>query len=511
MDAQGIIRYTSPACRAIYGWEPREMVGKHFREFYADGEALEKMLSEIRLKGRAEHYLNLARTKDGQAVPVEIDLVHIYGTDSQVMGSLAVVSDRRQTEEVVRRLQQQELALTRLNRSLEHANLELDRANRLKSEFLANTSHELRTPLNAIIGFLRLVLDGFCDNPQEEREFLQNAFDSARNLLNLINDLLDSARIEAGRMEVKLVEVSIPQIFAEVRKLSRLQAEQKRLRLTFIPPRGESLVRGDPGKLQQVLVNLVANAIKFTPAGEVELRARSLPSKGHVRFEVRDTGIGIDPEVQRHLFKKFVQGDGSTTRQYGGTGLGLAICKNLVEFMGGQIWLHSPGQGQGTTVNFTLPLVSQQPFYWRRSEDRERGFQITGKDGGPLVLLVEDEPKIIEVMARILHKGGYRTAFAVTADDGLEGVRRLCPAMITIDMGLPVRPRAALHSGLDLYLALQKDPGTAGIPVLLVTGHEVTLSQPLAEISELPPTLAKPFRARELLEKVGERLKDARL
>jgi CheY-like chemotaxis protein len=114
-------------------------------------------------------------------------------------------------------------------------------------------------------------------------------------------------------------------------------------------------------------------------------------------------------------------------------------------------------------------------------------------------------------MARILHKGGYRTAFAVTADDGLEGVRRLCPAMITIDMGLPVRPRAALHSGLDLYLALQKDPGTAGIPVLLVTGHEVTLSQPLAEISELPPTLAKPFRARELLEKVGERLKDARL
>lgn len=510
-DPDGIIRYTSPACRAIYGWEPREMVGRHFRELYADTQALDRMLSDTRLKGRAESCANLARTKDGQSVPVEIDLVRIYGPDSQVRGSLAVITDRRQTKEVVRRLQQQELALTRLNRNLEHANLELDRANRLKSEFLANTSHELRTPLNSIIGFLRLVLDGFCDNPEEEREFLRNAYDSARNLLNLINDLLDSARIEAGKMEVKLVEVSIPQVFAEVRKLSRIQAEQKQLRLTFIPPRGESLVRGDPGKLQQVLVNLVANALKFTPAGEVEVRARALTSKGHVRFEVRDTGIGIATEAQRHLFKKFVQGDGSTTRQYGGTGLGLAICKNLVEFMGGQIWLHSPGQGQGTTVSFTLPLVSQQPFFWRRSEDRERGFQIEGQDGGPLVLLVEDEPKIVEVMTRILHKGGYRTAFAVTADDGLEGVQRLRPAMVTIDMGLPVRPQAILHSGLDLYLALQTNPDTVGLPVLLVTGHEITLSQPPEEIHELPPTLAKPFRARELLKKIAERIKNDRL
>ena len=194
--------------------------------------------------------------------------------------------------------------------------------------------------------------------------------------------------------------------------------------------------------------------------GEIRVTARPFRAKGHVRFEVRDTGIGIPQEIQRDLFQKFVQGDGSTTRQYGGSGLGLSICKNLVEFMGGQIWLTSPGPGQGTTVFFTLPLVSKSPLYWRRLEDRERGLEVHGPDEGPLVLVVEDEPKVVEVMTRILNKHGYRTAYAVTADDGLEGAQRLNPALITIDMGLPVRPQAILRNGLDLCVALQKDPQT---------------------------------------------------
>jgi CheY-like chemotaxis protein len=264
-------------------------------------------------------------------------------------------------------------------------------------------------------------------------------------------------------------------------------------------------VRADPGKLQQVLLNLVANAIKFTPAGEVRVRARSFAARGHVRFEVADTGIGVPLEIQRHLFQKFVQGDGSSTRRYGGTGLGLAICKNLVEFMGGQIWLRSPGAGAGTTVYFTLPRVSTTPIYWRRVADRDRGLQVQGAKG-PLVLVVEDEPKIVAVMTRTLQRHGYRTAFAVTADDGLEGVRRLQPALITIDMGLPARPRAALRSGLDLCRALRKDPKTAAIPLLLVTGHEPALSPDGEALGELPPTLTKPFRTRELLEKMAEQL-----
>jgi len=504
-DHTGIVRFTNAACILIFGYEPREVVGRHFREFYEDAGDLDRMLTECRGKGQVENWPMMVKNRKGQTVPVEITLVRIYSPEKRVLGSLAVIQDRRKPEELVRRLQRQELALMRLNRSLEHANLELDRANRLKNEFLANTSHELRTPLNAIMGYLRLVINGLCDNPGEEREFLQNALDSARSLLNLINDLLDSARIEAGQMEVQLGEVNVPQIFEAVRKLMEIQANKKNLKLSFHPAQGDMLIRGDPGKFQQVLVNLVANAIKFTPQGEVRVKARAFPSKGHVRFEVRDTGIGIAPGPQQDLFKKFVQGDGSSTRPYGGTGLGLAICKNLVEFMGGQIWLTSPGLNRGTKVFFTLPLVSRQPLYWRRAEDREKGFQVTGPAEGPLVLVVEDEPKIVDVMVHILNKGGYRTAYAVTADDGLEGARRLQPALVTIDMGLPVRPRAKLHSGLDLYQALQRDPDTDVIPVLLVTGHEVALSQ--QSLQELPPTLNKPFRAKELLDTVAGRLK----
>jgi PAS domain S-box-containing protein len=497
-DATGVIRYVNAVCQNIYGLPPQDIIGHHFREFYADSEALNRMLAQARIQGRVDGFPIMARQRGGAAVPVEISLVRVHDAAGRMLGSVALINDGRHSEDVVRQLQQQELALVHLNRSLELANLGLARANRLKDEFLANTSHELRTPLNSILGFLRLVLDKLCDNPAEEQEFIQNAYDSAKNLLILINELLDTARIEAGKVELTLVEVDIAQVFEEVKKLSRVQAAQKKLRLTFQPP--EVTVRADPGKLQQILLNLVANAIKFTHEGKIQVKARVFRAKGHVRFEVRDTGIGIPPEIHHDLFQKFVQGNGSTTRQYGGSGLGLAICKNLVEFMGGQIWLTSAGPGLGATVFFTLPLVSSTPLRWRRLEDRERALQIAGPAAGPLVLVVEDEPQLVEIMTRILHKHGYRTAYAVTADDALEGARRLAPALITIDMGLPVRPRASLRNGLDLSVALKKDPQTIAIPQILVTGHEAALSQALDEI---PPTLSKPFRARDLVAKVA--------
>jgi PAS domain S-box-containing protein len=504
VDRQGIIRQANGMCRSIFGLQSHELVGRHFCELYIDPQEMKLMLARARLQGRVDDWPIQVRDKDGAAVPVKLSLIRVNNPAGRLLGSVAMIQDARQPEDLVRQLQQQELTLTHLNRRLEFANLELARVSRLKSEFLASTSHELRTPLNSILGFLRLVLDGICDNPQEQREFLQNAYDSARNLLRLINELLDTARIEAGQLQVELKPVDIAQVFQEVEKLTRLQAFQKGLRLHFRIPKAALSVRADTGKLQQVLLNLVANAIKFTPAGEVEVKVRALPAKGHVRFQVRDSGIGIAPEFHRDLFQKFVQGDGSTTRRYGGTGLGLAICKNLVEFMGGQIWLASPGLGQGTTVWFTLPQVSPQPLHWRRCEDRERGFQIEGPVAGPLILVVEDEPQVRDIMTRILHRDGYRTVFAVTADDGLEGAKRLNPALITIDMGLPVRSRGKLHSGLDLYHALQQQPQTAGIAVILVTGHEETLSQ---ATEQLPPILLKPFKPKDLLTHVAEQLK----
>ena len=230
-DAQGIIRYASTVSRHIYGWEAREIVGRHFRELYADPQALNRMLAQARLAGRVDDWPIDARTREGKAVPVAVTLVRIQDEGDHLLGSLALIQDRRAPQEMVRRLQQQELELMHLNRRLELANLELERASRLKDEFLANTTHELRTPLNAILGYLHLVLDGVYASPEEAREFLASAHQSARSLLDLINELLDSARIEAGKLDLHLAEVDVAPVFAEVKKLSLVQARDKRRHL----------------------------------------------------------------------------------------------------------------------------------------------------------------------------------------------------------------------------------------------------------------------------------------
>ncbi len=232
-DRDGIIRYTNQVCQNIYGLKSEEIIGRHFREFYADSETLNEMLAQARTYGRVDNFPIMARYSDGSLIPVEVSLVRVQDSSHHLMGSVAVIHDTRNPKDLVSHMQKQEMALIRLNRNLELANLELERVNRLKDEFLANTSHELRTPLSAILGFLRIVLDKLCSDPAEEREFIQNAYDSASTLLKLINELLDTARIEAGKVELNLVKVEVSQVFEEVKKLSQMQAAQKGLRLTF--------------------------------------------------------------------------------------------------------------------------------------------------------------------------------------------------------------------------------------------------------------------------------------
>jgi CheY-like chemotaxis protein len=408
-----------------------------------------------------------------------------------------------QPQDLRRRLQQQELDLVRLKRNLELANLELDRARQRQREFLVNTSHELRTPLNAILSFLRLVLDGLCDSPEEVRQFVRTAYDSARSLLDLINEHLDSASLEAGKVDLQLTEVDVATVFDQVEKLATEKADQQKVRLIFRSPRTRLLVRADPVKLPQVLLSLVTNAVKFSIRGEVRVLVRSCRDQGHVQFQVRIMGLELDSENRDRLMHELDAAPDSAHRQQGGNGLGLVSWKTLVECMGGQIWLR-PGPGQEASVCFTLPLMTSQPLYWRRTADRDRGLEIQGPAGGPLILLVEDDSRILDKLARILQTQGYRTAFAVTADDGLQGAKRLAPDLITIDLGLPVRLRGVLRSGLDLYQTLQHDPRLAGIPVLLVTGHDPNLLQ---APRKLPPILNKPFRAQRLLDLVADELR----
>lgn len=253
---------------------------------------------------------------------------------------------------------------------LENAWKEAQTANKLKTEFLANTSHELRTPLNAIIGCIRLVRDGCCDDREEELDLLQKADDAAIHLLHIINDILDLSKIESGTLSVVMRPVDVRSILKEVIDLQMVHINQKGLQLLFTVPEQPITVQADPAKLKQVFLNVIGNAVKFTEKGSITITTtlESIPSKQTnnnnywVLVKVKDTGIGIPAEEQKKLFRPFVMADGTRTRKYGGTGLGLAISRKIMALMEGTINLHSPGVDLGTTLEISMPIVSSGFF-----------------------------------------------------------------------------------------------------------------------------------------------------
>lgn len=301
-----------------------------------------------------------ARTRSELAVPLQ--------AGGRVIGVLDLQSDRLDAfDERARRIiaafaERAELALANalLLERLNQARRAAEEANRVKSEFLANTSHELRTPLTGILGSLSLILNDDVRTPEEAKQFAQIAYDSARHLLNTVNDLLDIAKIEAGKMNVRLETISVAEMFAEVYMLMWPAANKKGLVLDMPPPEAPLMIRADPEKLRQIITNLLSNALKFTDEGAVTVQARRDADPQFVVIDVTDTGIGIPPDKQHLLFRPFVQVDGTTTRKHGGTGLGLSISRRLAELMGGSLTLYSAGLGQGSTFTLRLPLAEPE-------------------------------------------------------------------------------------------------------------------------------------------------------
>ena len=445
---------------------------------------------------------------DGSRIPVEYSLGSTGGGD-ELLYTVIVrdVSDRAESERRIRAFAE---GLEVTNRRLEEVNAQLEEASRLKSEFLANTSHELRTPLNGMIGFLQLVLDGMCDSQEEERDFQQQALQCSRHLLRLINDVLDIAKIESGKLSLDLEPLDIPRLFEEVQTLTHVQAAQRDIQLTFDTDLEPGVTaRGDFGKVKQVLINLVGNSLKFTPQGSIRVRARTRSALGHVMFDVVDTGIGIAPSRQVVIFDKFVQGDGSTTRKYGGTGLGLAISRSLIEMMGGIVGVQSDGEDRGTRMYFSLPL-------WR-DEARQSVPEIAdeqepaGPAGAPLVLVVEDDPVFRKFVATVLNGRGYRTLEAVSAEQGWAAVRSCEPACVLLDYALTSAEGGALRTGWDLAQKMSTDPATRHLPIVFLTGFDGELQEKLKAtvFARHPEHLVKPVEADALVKRVtalvGER------
>jgi len=342
------------------------------------------------------------------------------------------------------------------NDRLLRANQELKRAEEMEKRFLANMSHELRTPLNAILGFAELLIDNrdAAIGPDRRRKFLETIHRSGKHLLALINDILDLAKVDAGQMTIEVESVPAESAVLEALGVVEPLAQERGIVLASDIEHAISIT-ADPGRFKQILLNLLANAIKFTDqGGRVAVSARREGDR--VRFEVTDTGIGITPEDQARLFHEFQQASAPDRRQQG-TGLGLALTRRLVELHGGTIGITST-PNEGSTFWFTIPVASAKATSVKPAAS-DQPKQV----GGPLVLVVEDDEAAAELLMHYLRSAGYQTEMARDGVEALEKAKRLKPAAITLDVLLPKL------DGWDVLAELKQDQHTRDIPVVVVS------------------------------------------
>ncbi|MDD8024884.1 MAG: response regulator [Acidobacteriota bacterium] len=501
MDPEGRISFWNPAAERILGYSKQEAIGRVLHDFIVPDpfrdthRAAYPAFLETGQGAIVGKTLDLeALRKDGRTIDVQMSLSAVHQNEGwNAIGILRDITDRKRAEEGLRESNRRLEAATARAKELA---AQAEAANRAKSEFLANMSHEIRTPMNGIIGMTGLLLD--TDLTPEQRQFAQIVRGSGEALLALINDILDFSKIEAHKMELETLDFDLRAVMEDTAELLAVKAHPKGLDLiSRIDPDVPVFLRGDPGRLRQIITNLGDNAIKFTARGEVSIRV-SLQSESEkralVRFAVTDTGIGIPRDKQAKLFSPFTQVDGSTTRKYGGTGLGLAISKQIAEMMGGTIALDSE-EGRGSSFWLTADFE-------KRAGPPAAKPQAAGIPAGARILVVDDNATNRLLVKAWLKKWGCRF------DEAVDGPAALALLEKGVQEGDPYLAALvdALMPGMDgweLGRRINESPALRGTHLIMMTSMGGPgESRPLAGAG-FTRCLAKPLRPALLRESLA--------
>jgi PAS domain S-box-containing protein len=485
-DLNGVITSWNLGAERMYGYNVDEIIGKSVLLLLPDDRKEEEttILDKIRKGERFDHFETLRQRKNGEIFPVSLTISPIKDSRGAIVGASKIARDITELKRVSADREQ-------LLESERAARAQAELASRMKDDFLATVSHELRTPLNAIVGWTQVLKES--DLRADTLEGVETIERNARAQAQLIDDLLDLGRISSGKMMLDVHPVDLIEVVRDAIDSVRHAADAKQVTIRTVLNDSRGTLMGDRNRLQQVLWNLLANAIKFTPkGGRVVVTAGRISS--HLEIVVSDNGAGISSDFLPHVFDRFRQADASTTRRAGGLGIGLALVKHLVELHGGEVRAESLGLNQGATFTISLPMVAVRADRQPPDGGSHRMPHPPAEDlGGIKILVVDDDQDSLEVVRRILSSRNAAVQTASTVDQALDLFRSFNPNVILSDIGLPD------VDGYELIRRIREMPNGRNVPAAALTALARSEDRMRALNAGFQTHLAKPIALGELV------------